>query len=111
MGDTVADDGTSKSLTGGQKDRGAASKGGKPGHTRSPQATAGGIFDSSSAGGRSGPLLPQQHQTQAVVVPGQTVLSCPWLTQDFLPNFLGGLSTRCKDHLSSGRGLIFSGAK
>ena len=31
--------------------------------------------------------------------------SCPWLTKDFFPNFLDGLSTRCKDHQSSGRGL------
>ena len=35
---TGADDGTSKSSTNG---RGAARKGGKPGHTGSPQATAG----------------------------------------------------------------------
>ena len=39
--DTGADDGASKSSTGGQKGRGAARKGGKPGHTRSHQATAG----------------------------------------------------------------------
>ena len=38
--DTGADDGTSKSSTGGHKGCGAARKGRKPGHTRSPQATA-----------------------------------------------------------------------
>ena len=36
--------GASKSSTGGQKGRGAARKGGKPGHTRSPQTTTGEIM-------------------------------------------------------------------
>ena len=34
------------------------------------------------------------HRTQAVLVPGQMVPSCRWFTQDFLPTFLDGLSTR-----------------
>ena len=88
--DTVADDGTSKSSTGGQKGRGAAKSVGNQG-IPAPRRPRPGNHDVSSVGLA---LAGGSRRAMEVLLSGQTVQSCPWLTQDFLPSFLGGLLMR-----------------